>query len=332
MFFLILAAPLVFAVACGDDSGGTPDATADATADATPDAAPDAELMMSELFGQCEDDSQCPGPMGVCRTRTDGWPGGFCTRRCPGGDRGPCEYFGAYHSCLDIEQDGEFQCEANCLNSLDCRPGYVCADQAAVNRTFGRDPAGRCVPICVTDDECGAGALCNRYTGRCYADSEPAPSGAGNGEACVGGESACRSGMCFGPVGRLTSGGTYPTGWVDGYCFSPCALPEGYNNDTFWSDGPLPQGACPSGDVCFPAAGSLLGGELGYCMAECTSDADCRAEDGYFCRKSFTMGGASPPNGVCWYVTDCNSSGCPAGLECVETPSGSRSFFRCARP
>jgi len=332
--FLIGAASLVFAPGCGDDDGGTSDAAPDGTLDATADAARDAELLPSDLFGECEVDSQCPGPNAVCRTRTDGWPGGFCTRRCPGGDRGPCEYFGAFHSCMDIEEEGEFECEANCLNSLDCRPGYICADQGAVNRSFGRDPAGRCVPICVNDDVCGEGGSCNRWTGRCYADTEPDPMGALNGEACPGGSSSCRSGNCLGPVGTFTSGDTFPTGWVDGYCFSNCALPEGYNTDTFWADGPLPQGACPAGDICFPAAGTLQSGDLGYCMPECTSDADCRAADGYFCRKSFTSSGPTPPNGVCWYITNCNSSGCPAGLDCVESraSAGSRPFYRCGRP
>ena len=56
-------------------------------------------------------------------------------------------------------------------------------------------------------------------------------------------------------------------------------------------------------------------------------------KDGYYCRKSFSSGGPTPPNGVCWYITNCSTAGCPAGLECVEvTGPGIRPFSRCARP
>ena len=304
-----------------------PDASAPDTS--IPDASvPDATLEMSDFFRTCEEDWQCPGPNGVCRSRTDGWPGGFCTRSCPGGDRGPCDFRGTFNSCMEIEQEGVYECEQNCLSSEECRSGYLCADFAAVDRVFGRDPAGRCVPACETDADCGEAASCNVWTGRCYDSSEPDPSGETNGGACLGGPTDCRSNRCLGPTQRAAGLGTIPTGWTDGYCYSQCSLPAGYSSDEFWTMGDLPQAGCPAGNVCFPAASKLYEGELGYCMDECDIDSDCRAEDGYYCRKAFSGGVA--PNGVCWFIGDCNTRGCPTGMTCREIPA-SRPFFRCER-
>ena len=39
-------------------------------------------LEMSETFGPCQEDWQCPGDGAVCRRGAAGWPEGFCTVPC----------------------------------------------------------------------------------------------------------------------------------------------------------------------------------------------------------------------------------------------------------
>jgi hypothetical protein len=321
---------------CGDDSRVPADSGTDAiTVDSgmedsgpadtgAPDTGP------STLFGPCSTDDQCPGPDAYCRTAVeDGVPGGQCVRRCaitamgmP--DRTNCEdpVEEIYHVCWQFEGE-EPTCEERCLNGADCvREGFTCVGQGS----FGLGDVGICVPVCTTDEQCGAGAECNRYSGRCIAEGT-LPTGSENGDMCDN-DSQCISDNCI----METNMGT-PTGWTRGYCIGVCILPVGYNSSTFYTDageGPgLPQGTCPDGDVCFPN-GSLNRGDQGACLEACSTDADCRADQGYYCRKSYQTGSGmyTFDTGACFPI-DCSVTPCPTGYTCRDIPTTSGTISVC---
>jgi hypothetical protein len=231
---------------------------------------------------------------------------------CTPPDRGPCDDGDIYHICA-AQEDGSGICEERCLSGNDCtREGYTCAGVGEFGEMFGI-----CVPVCSADEECGTGAVCNRYSGRCVA-SGTTPAGSVTGGTCADNPD-CQSEQCLPERSGLT-----PSGWNGGYCIGPCILPAGYNSSTFFGEDTLPQGTCVDGDVCFPN-GSLTRGDLGVCLAGCDSDADCRADEGYECRKSFATAGGNNTftNGVCFRI-DCGTTPCPTGFSCraVMTTAG----------
>lgn len=289
---LLLALTTGLAVTACD--GGTAAVDA-ATADA-------ATLPMSRLGGACFVDSQCPGVGATCRpAATSGYPGGQCTAPCI--DRTECDDGAVYNACVTLPGASATTCESFCRNGHDCsRPGYTCAAE------------GYCFPVCSTNEECGAGADCDPYTGRCVATGTVPTTGALTGEACAS-DAACRSGTC-----RQAQEGAYITGFVGGYCQSNCRLPSGYNTSTFFDGTTLPAGTCPgTGVVCFPTA-TYAEGDLGVCLAECHADSDCRT--GYQCVNNFT--GTPLANGVCRPMNCATGGTCPAGTTCHQyvTSSG----------
>ncbi len=233
----------------------------------------------SELFGPCELDAQCPGEGAHCRRALDGFPGGSCTVACT--DRTPCAGLGtANNQCVDLG-DGA-TCEVGCLNSRDCRAGYACMPDV--------NPAGGvCIPLCSDDAQCGGGAVCDVYSGRCVAPGGESTAGL-VGEPCASNEE-CR-GWCITQA---------RSNWPGGSCTANCALAFGWNTNTFFEGTTLPSGTCPGNDVCFPN-GSFASGDLGLCLDGCTSNDECR--DGYVCRKGFQLRDGGPTfsydNGVCW--------------------------------
>lgn len=283
-----------------------------------------------ELFGACFDDGDCPGPGGRCRTAGEGYPYGYCTRTCDGpNDRTACEVerngFTVYHHCAQRTEDPAetFSCDFNCLSGLDCgRDGYSCV--------VGALPGGGiCIPVCSSDDQCGPGSFCNRYSGQCQDEPpmDPMMSGlSGLAGRCDGPED-CASGRCI-------SAGTAnaPTGWAEGYCLSYCTLPAGFNNNDFFAGDALPPSTCPGQNpVCIPVSNrsnSRL--DLGNCYQGCVENDDCR--DGYACQRQF--GSRQFDNGIC-VPGPCSGLirvDCPENYTCVDvqTPQGVTS--RCAPP
>jgi hypothetical protein len=306
--FLALASLLLMLSACD----GTPPGD-DATVP-HPDAGP--QLAPSTLFGACEEDWQCPGEGAICRTASDGWPGGYCTVPCE--DRTPCDVNGVYHHCLAREGETQAYCERRCLNGIDCgRAGYTCQGDFPPS-------GGVCIGVCSSDAECGAGTHCDPYSAQCVEGDVPT-TGALTGEACESNDD-CRSGQC---VLEVNEAGV-PTGWIHGYCVAPCIVPHGYNSNTFFAGDELPQGTCAGDAVCYPVANQSEG-DLGNCYGECASDDDCR--EGYGCLKDFQLasgGTASYPNGFCVPAACDGTHPCPSGYGCVTVNGANGAQNVCA--
>lgn len=292
-----LAAAVLVLAAC--------DGTAPVDA-STPNVDAGPELEMSELFGACQEDWQCPGEGALCRTAADGYPGGYCTLPCD--DRTPCDARGAYHHCVQLEGEDQSYCERRCLNGIDCgREAYSCLGELPPS-------GGVCVAVCSTDEQCGDGFACDVYTAQCV-EGEPPTAGALTGEACAD-DDGCRSAQC---VPEVNEAGV-PTGWVGGYCLGNCVVPSGYNTSDFFSGDALPQGTCPGDAVCWPANG-MARGDLGTCYDQCMGAGDCRP--GYRCLQDIQLQTrvVSYTNGIC-VPDDCASAGCPTGYSCVTVTGG----------
>jgi hypothetical protein len=257
------------------------------------------QLPMSRLLGPCVEDWQCPGAGAFCRSAEEGFPGGQCTSACT--DRTECDDGAVYNECLLLTGATAMACEAYCRNGSDCRTGYTC-------QVLGTDAAGAtrgvCLPVCATDAECGGTSQCDPYTGRCVAMGGVHTTGAVTGEACTS-DAACRSGNCRLPVENASY-----TGYLGGYCQSLCRIPQGYNTNNFFDGPALPQGTCTGDAVCLPGGNQQGAGDLGVCLASCTSSADCRP--GYTCNQ--TIQSHTFTNGYCAPV-NCMAAGmtCPTG-------------------
>ena len=145
-------------------------------------------------------------------------------------------------------------------------------------------------------------------------DREPLPEVRWVGKPCAELED-CPSGN--GPLSSLppTACIRGPNSWPGGYCTEFCPLPA----DPYQLPR-LQRSDCPLGAVCLPRAPFVASNEgVGACVAECSSDADCRTEEGYFCRKSFPRIDAAAPlnfdNGYC-APPHCMSRGCSVGISC----------------
>lgn len=272
------------------------------------DAAP--PLEMSELFGPCEADSQCPGEGAVCRGAVEGYPGGYCTVPCT--DRTPCDARGVYHHCATREGEDQAYCERRCLNGIDCgRNAYTCAGELPPSGGF-------CIGVCTSDEDCGGDSVCDPYTASC--SESVGETGAITGEPCAD-DDGCRSGQCIPEENEAGQ----PSGWVGGYCVSNCILPTGYNTNDFFAGDAFPNGGCPGDAVCIPADFSQTAvGDLGRCYDQCLLDTDCR--EGFRCLQEINLqsGGVRMfSNGLClpW---DCQANGCPSGYTCqmVTTADG----------
>lgn len=252
----------------------------------------------STLFGPCTEDAQCPGVGAVCRTAAeDGYPGGYCTVPCQ--DRTPCEVrnqeFVTYHNCVALDPDDEqAYCERRCISGQECQrtPGqaYSCLG-AALGPLLG----GYCVPVCTSDADCGNGTFCNPFSGECQSEPYAAGSLGEAGSACSS-DDQCASGQCVLEVDNPAFQG--------GYCLGYCILPAGYNTNNLFAGDVFPRGSCPDERaICFPAnIGRAQENNLGFCLAECESNAECR--DGYACQQQFQLrqGGEvfTFENGRCW--------------------------------
>ena len=309
----LASASLTFSLAgCGDDDTAAP---VDLGVADLGDV--DMDLPPAQLFEACERDTQCPGVGAVCRHPIDGWPNGYCTVPCTPPDNEPCRDLDLYYNhCLTDSTTGLSWCEKRCLNGIDCaRDGYTCVGQ------FPPMDQGMCVGICLSDADCGRGAVCDAASGRCVASVST--TGAALGGACAA-NADCHSNDCIEEVNAAGN----PSGFVGGYCALLCILPTGYNTSSLFAGTALPQGSCPSGGICYPN-GALTEGDPGICLDECSTATDCRP--GLECVTQFPLSSgavASFTNGVCLPI-DCQVNDCPTGYACRSFVASGRTYYRC---
>ena len=259
--------------ACGDDSSGTGGGEDGGTDE---DMEVDTGPMMSTFYGNCTEDSQCPGPDGFCNPS---FPNGLCSRRCPlepFPDATNCllelpNGSSRFGRCLPFGDQGA--CFPTCVAAIDCGGPPV----SCIRENPGSMAPGVCQVLCSSSADCG-GNNCNPYTARC---EETPTTGAEIGAACTD-DSMCRSRDCSNTVlGQAAPGG---------YCLGTCVAPP-----NALGGGSFPQASCPAGAVCFP--NSAEGGS-GTCVAECDpAGMDCR--DGYFCANRLNDG-TTFSNGLCF--------------------------------
>jgi hypothetical protein len=141
--------------------------------------------------------------------------------------------------------------------------------------------------------------------------SADASAGSDIGEPCATGSECDSSAELMGSgLPACLMAGTWPNGgaWLDGYCTAFCAPPPPIQDGA-----PLERRDCPERSLCVP----LRTGEVGICLRSCDTDADCRTDDEYFCRRHFGLS-LSPPtttNGVC-VSYHCRSRGCDGSADC----------------
>ena len=197
----------------------------------------------------CLSDTQCAG--GRCQTEgAFGFPNGQCTNAtsCTLGTNAGC------HNGRCIAGNGFNTCRQPCTGQgltgpTACRAGFVCADPDGIN-----NDNNFCFAACSSDSECagnGSGYGCNPWSKLCTIKDR----GLGKyGAACVN-SGQCETDLCF-------TGSDFPHGYCTGYC----------RGDT--------RNCAANGRAQFPISPN---DNLGLCAQACTTSAECRNADHYYC-------------------------------------------------
>jgi hypothetical protein len=281
---------MLTAAACASGSGSSPGEDAASPADAT---AGDTAGCTPDCTGKACGDDGCGGSCGQCEGIDDG---NWCSDTV-------CQDF----QCLFVANSkpcngGEGTCMGGACCTPDCY-GRNCGDDGC---------SGSC-------GECVGGAQC--VDGLCPDTCLPACAGKQCGpDGCGAACGTCDDG--FKCVGGLCKESTVdPASKVGKACASDtdCAPPA--NGVCFdWMPGGMCASAgcestadCPGGSSCIELT-STDGSTSTYCVADCTSNADCRP--GYFCY---------PEVNVCWWeqgVGPCSpdlpTGTCDEGLYCID--------------
>jgi hypothetical protein len=343
----VFAAIVGLAAGCGTTPATppTPDATPDVAAEAGPDDAAEAgadvapdrarpPMAPSDIYGPCNADAECVDGL-TCNTEAmTGFPGGQCNRTCtsdddcvlrPSDGSAPVDGW-----CRPSVNGSPRVCARVCANGIDCeREGYTCRqfNPGALNQVSA------CVAVC-TEASCVNGTTCNNDTGLCRSAGST-PSGRGLGQSCEPSmrpgsppppaDQQCRSQLCNAEWNPDSRGNRFYTGYNGGYCISRCILPAGYNSSDFFPGTMLPRANCPEGGVCFPER-TLTRGDPGVCFKSCTTNADCRASEGYFCQRRVQLSATNVrnyQNGYCIPINCANmATPCPMGFTCRRNAAG----------
>jgi Subtilisin-like serine proteases len=161
----------------------------------------------------------------------------------------------------------------NYLCALECNSVKPCARKGYY---CSNEVLGVCLPSCSDNSDCNTGSVCND-DGKCQKVPEPIGGSCSKDEECAGDYTTCNA-------------------WFEGgYCTQEC----------FDSDDTV----CPDGAKCVPYGRR----QTMSCLASCSSDKDCRTDEGYLCHPQ--MGSKS---GVCYRkcrnIADCND----INAECTE--------------
>lgn len=217
----------------------------------------------------CQNADGDPGSVNEC------FPGGTGTGVIGGACAGIWDCAGGEDArCLTNDLEGGYCTTVGCIADADCGAGNHCS-------TFGDGAGGTvgvCQPNCTTDADCrGAGYACvdadEDTVLECYRG--------GTGTGAVG-ASCAGSVDCAGGARGLCV--PEANGFRDGYCVQLACT----------ADGTV---ACPSGSHCSIAldATTMMPEATGACVANCTTDSDCRM-DGYRCYDNDDVDGVTE----CW--------------------------------
>lgn len=125
---------------------------------------------------------------------------------------------------------------------------------------------------------------------------DAAPAGA-DGDPCAAEAECASAGQTVAP-GFASCDAAWPGGYCRSFCVAPAAPSAG---------APLETRDCPRGSACLP---TYMASGVGLCLRACTTDAECRVGEGYYCRRDFA--GVTTSTGVC-APPHCKSRGCAGG-------------------
>lgn len=354
---LLAVAGFMLPIACSSsttppaDSGQPPvdNAPIDATpADTTPvdvapvdTTAPDVVVPREPqpIYSPCRNNSECMEGL-TCDTETaTGISGGICNRTCATDSDCLLDAFAGRTAvdgyCNTNPTTRARYCSRVCENGLDCeRDGFTCQTLNA-----GRfNQVKVCIPVC-TGTSCVDGNVCERESNLCRPTGYDMGPGRHIGDTCTAPNTSasmpsnqCYSGFCNPEAVPDSMMRPVPTGFNGGQCIGRCILPTGFNPSTIWPEAALPQSNCPTGSVCL-FNGTLARGDLGVCLDECNTNADCRTNQGYYCRKSIRLSSGMTQtwtNGWCTLIDCANAATpCPTGYMCRTSTSGTTTTGRC---
>jgi hypothetical protein len=214
---------------------------------------------------------------------TGGPQGGYCTIPCSGADgTEQCQALDSLGLCtLRTEAEGDGYCIGVCLAGSDnplCTTGPTGGRaQACFDAQSAANPGlGLCLPVCQSDEACGAGFYCDfgaTGIGLCTPDATPAVGTGGIGAPCTTAtaDADCVSGICL-------SFTDPDTGDVEAFCSATCTvgLVAGCGFGNTAAEGTR-DAAC-----LLPQEQNGASGDVGLCIELCDQDADCE-QDGYVC-------------------------------------------------
>jgi hypothetical protein len=250
----------------------------------------------SSLGIKCTADTDCGAGL-ICIKSSDnvssdpaspgGYGNGYCTADCTA-DASVCGPLGGVCTIVDSLADGGIAkavCFQTCTigvnpNSTKCqgRQDVACQPVNADETLFA------CIPICVTDSDCGT-RKCEAASGLCVdAPKTGKPVGAGCTVTKGATTDECE-GFCLAIEGIPDGGTTAP-----GICTALCRLgtQEACGFRITPIDAGPPEGAC----VLPVGSGGYDTGDLGFCLQLCDSTADCgyMASD-WICRTDMNFKG-----------------------------------------
>jgi hypothetical protein len=257
----------------GGSSGGGPPGAGGTTGGAGPDGSAgtggsggDAGPSIGTLGGACKANTDCAVGL-ICLKSTDnlvpgaGPPNGICTASCAG-NPALCQPFGGICVTFDTAGTSAYCIERCTIGSPPAGATKCHNRQDSTCEPFGTAaaPTFGCVPLCLSDADCGT-RKCDLGTGLC---ADRVSTGAGIGAACTV-DTDCAGLLCI-PVAS-SDGGPTP-----GVCSAFCHL--GSVQGCSYRSTPLDAGPAVGGCILGADTGYGLG-DLGFCLQLCDAPADC---------------------------------------------------------
>lgn len=224
----------------------------------------------------------CEG--GTClRTSISGYPGSYCVYEgCTPGTDSTCPTGGV---CVDRGEGQVPACHKGCVETTDCRAGYVCRPSDRENP----ESAKACMPQCTMNSHCASMRFeCNEGVGLCLFPFNDAR----QNQACV--ENAeCPGGDCLTEAAE---------GWPGGMCVEVGCRVSGTG----------PGETCASNATCVDEDEGDP--EIGVCLDECMVGVSGGCRAGYACEP---LPGSTTEEGFC--KPACTPGSCSGGRVCSTT-------------